>query len=116
MSSHAHSPVTRADFLRLPDVAYIPRADWDAMPPNEYPVYPPALIVEVLSPSNTPAKISRQRIVAMSAGTLEFWVVDPEKRTVQVTDPAGIKTYRASETIPVSMFESTISVDHIFAI
>src|SRR4051812_47020999 len=23
------------------DVAYIPRADWDAMPPNEYPIYAP---------------------------------------------------------------------------
>jgi Uma2 family endonuclease len=98
------------------DVAYIPRADWDAMPPNDYPVYAPALIVEVLSPSNTPAKISRQRIVAMSAGTLEFLVVDPEKRTVQVTDPAGIKTYGAEDAIPVSLFATTVSVDQIFAI
>jgi Uma2 family endonuclease len=180
MSSHAHSPVTWADFLRLPerpetgkrhelhdgevvpvpparplhiklqkriehlleslaaergvvtiefpyrpalnlqywfaDVAYIPRADWDAMPPNDYPVYAPALIVEALSPSNTPAKISRQRIVAMSAGTLEFWVVDPEKRTVQVTDPAGIKIYGAGDSVPVPLFESTVSVDQIFSI
>jgi len=43
------------------DVAYIPRSQWDALPPNDYPVYAPALIVEVLSPSNTPAKINRQR-------------------------------------------------------
>jgi Uma2 family endonuclease len=98
------------------DVAYIPRADWDAMPPNDYPVYAPALIVEVLSPSNTPAKISRQRIVAMSAGTLEFWVVDPEKRTVQLTDTAGTKTYGAEDTIPVSLFGSTATVAHILAV
>lgn len=58
------------------DVAYIPQADWDAQPSDEYPVYAPPLIVEVLSPSNTPAKVNRQRIVALSAGTVEFWVVD----------------------------------------
>jgi Uma2 family endonuclease len=98
------------------DVAYIPRADWDAMPPNDYPVYAPAIIVEVLSPSNTPAKINRQRIVAMSAGTLEFWVVDPEKRTVQVTDPAGVKAYSAEDIIPVALFASSVSVDQIFEI
>jgi Uma2 family endonuclease len=98
------------------DVAYISRADWDAMPPNDYPVYAPALIVEVLSPSNTPAKINRQRIVAMSAGTLEFWVVDPERRTVQVTDAAGMKTYGAGDSISVSLFEKIVSVNQIFAI
>ncbi len=98
------------------DVAYIPRADWDAMPPNDYPVYAPALIVEVLSPSNSPAKITRQRIVAMSAGTAEFWVVDPEKRTVQVTDAAETKTYLAGDAIPVPSFESTVLVDQIFAV
>jgi Uma2 family endonuclease len=58
------------------DVAYIPQADWDALPPDEYPVYAPPLIVELLSPSNNPAKVNRQRIVALSAGTEEFWVVD----------------------------------------
>src|SRR5438067_1885044 len=60
------------------DVAYIPRADWDAMPPNDYPIYAPPLIVEVLSPSNTALKLHRQRMTAMSAGAREFWIVDEE--------------------------------------
>lgn len=98
------------------DVAYIPRADWDAMPPNDYPVYAPALIVEVLSPSNTPAKINRQRVVAMSAGTLEFWVVDPDKRTVEVTDPAAVKTFGGGDSVPVPLLGGTVSVDQIFSI
>ena len=97
------------------DVAYIPRADWDAMPPNDDPVYSPPLIVEVLSPSNHPGKISRQRIVAMSAGTLEFWLVDPEKRTVQVTDAAGTTTYGVGNAVPVQLFKGTLSVDDLFA-
>src|SRR5262245_7473500 len=33
-------------------VAYVPKADWDALPQDEYPVYAPPLIIDVLSPSN----------------------------------------------------------------
>ena len=82
------------------DVAYVPRADWDAMPPNDYPVYSPPMIVEVLSSSNSAAKINRQRIVAMSAGTEEFWVVDADAGIVVVTDEAGTKTYARGESVP----------------
>jgi Uma2 family endonuclease len=97
------------------DVAYVPKADWDALPPNEYPVYAPALIVEVLSPSNTPAKIERQRILAMSAGTQEFWMIDLDKRTVNVAHLKDTKTYEAGETIPLVMFGNAgIAVDQIF--
>ena len=84
------------------DVAYIPQADWDALPPDEYPIYAPPLIVEVLSPSNTPAKVNRQRIVALSAGTEEFWVVDAERRTVQVTDLGGSQAVFSRRRYPAA--------------
>jgi Uma2 family endonuclease len=96
------------------DVAYVPRADWDAMPPDEYPVYSPALIVEVLSPSNTPAKVNRQRIIAMSAGSEEFWVVDPATRTVQVTNLRSTQVYTAAEVIPLALFNGSLAVSRIF--
>lgn len=97
------------------DVAYIPRADWEALPPDEYPIYAPLLIVEVLSPSNTPIKVNRQRIVALSSGTEEFWVVDAEKRTVQITDFGGSKVFSCGDAIPVRLFgAATILVDQIF--
>jgi Uma2 family endonuclease len=99
------------------DVAYVPRTDWDALPPDQYPVYVPALIVELLSPSNTPAKVNRQRIIAMSAGTKEVRVVDPENRTVQVTDLSGAKVYTAGDHIPVPLFSGgSIAVDQILAV
>ena len=99
------------------DVAYVPKSDWDALPPNDYPIYSPPLIVEVLSPSNTPAKVNRQRIVAMSAGTEEFWVVDPEKRAVLVTDLRSARIYASDDTIPLTILgEGTIAVDDIFAL
>jgi Uma2 family endonuclease len=98
------------------DVAYVRQADWDALPGDEYPVYAPPLIVEVLSPSNTPAKVNRQRITALSAGTEEFWVVDAENRTVQVTDLQGSKVYCGGNAIPVGVFGGAmVRVDAIFA-
>jgi len=98
------------------DIAYVPRNDWDALPPDEYPVYAPSLIVEVLSPSNTPAKLNRQRIVAMSAGTQEFWVVDSGKQTVQVTDLNGTNIYAIGDSISLTMLGGVVSVEQIFAI
>ncbi len=122
------------------DVAYIPKTDWDALPPNEYPIYAPPLIVEVLSPSNTTAKVARQRIIAMSAGaeefwvvdadkrqasgeakamTLaeEFWVVDADKRTVQVTDLLGATTYGVADSVSSALFNGgQIAVEQIFAV
>jgi Uma2 family endonuclease len=80
-------------------------------------VYAPVLIVEVLSPSNTPAKVNRQRIVAMSSGTQEFWVVDAANRTVQVTELSGTRTYAAGDAMPLALFGgASVAVDQIFAV
>lgn len=99
------------------DIAYLPQADWDALPPDDYPVYAPPLVIEVLSPSNTPAKVNRQRIVALSSGTQEFCVVDAETRTVQVTDLHSTTVYSSGESIPVRLFdEAAIPVNQIFAV
>ena len=99
------------------DVAYIPKADWDGLPPDDYPIYAPPLVVEVLSPSNTAAKINRQRVLAMSAGTGEFWVVDADRRTVQVTDLRSAAIYAVGDSIPLTLFDGLrIPVEDIFAV
>ena len=84
-------------------VAVLPRSVKNAM--NEwtnYDVYAPPLVVEVLSSSNTQAKVSRQRVASMSNGTLEFWVVDADKRTVLVTSDSGVRLYRSGEAMPLT--------------
>lgn len=114
-TEYPYRPVVNLQFW-FADVAFIPKGYWDALPPDDYPVYAPPLIVEVLSPSNTPAKVNRQRIVAMSSGTEEFWVVDHNNQTVQVTNRTGVVTYSAGESIPLPLFNnSTIAVTEIFA-
>lgn len=99
------------------DVAYIPKSVWDAMPPNEYPVYAPALIVEALSPSNTTAKVNRQRIIALSSGTQEFWMIDAEKQTVHITNASGSQLLKMGDITPLQVLGgATISVAEIFAV
>ena len=91
------------------------KAAVDGLPPNDYPVYAPPLIVEVLSPSNTAAKLNRQRVVALSAGAHEFWIVDPERRTVEITGLDGVRVYGVGETVEVVLLGGAIEVEGIFA-
>ena len=86
------------------DVAYLSNEDWEMMRGQEYSVYAPQLIIEVLSPSNRPGKIRRQRVAALSAGTREFWVVNPDKRTIEVWVPGSPSyIYGAEDTVPVAV-------------
>jgi Uma2 family endonuclease len=98
------------------DVAYLSKADWDSLPANEYPIFAPSLIVEVLSPSNVPQKVERQRIVAMSAGTQEFWIVNGDARTIEVTNPTGTKKYSSGDVVRIDFLAGSIRVDDLFAI
>lgn len=86
------------------DVAYLSQEDWRAMQTDDYFVYVPPLVIEVLSPSNRPEKIRRQRVVTFSGGTREFWVVDPIARTIEVSVPgATSRIYRENESVPVGV-------------
>jgi hypothetical protein len=53
-----------------------------------------------LSSSNF-LKIHRQRVIAMSSGTQEFWVVDPEQLTVQITGGATTREYALDQIFAV---------------
>jgi len=81
---------------------------------DDWPVYVPPLIVEVLSPSNTPVKVGRQRLTAMSAGAQEFWIVNRDKRTVEVSRLDSLNTYRLGDAIPLPLFGGSLAVDEIF--
>lgn len=98
----AYRPAANLQYW-VADVAYLPNEDWEAMRTDEYVVYSPPLIVEVLSPSNRRSKIDRQRLAAFSGGTREFWVVDPKSRTIEVFvlgKPS--RAYGVSEKIAVA--------------
>jgi Uma2 family endonuclease len=96
------------------DVALVPRVDWQSMPLDEFPIYVPPMIVEVLSPSNPIEKVRQQRMVALSAGTQEFWIVDTPEHVVVVTDLSTATVYASGETIPATAYHAAIAVDDIF--
>src|SRR5687768_10060360 len=105
------------------DLAIVPGSiDTEMMNWDDWRVYAPPIIIEILSPSdrkrkgeNTPEKIAKQRIVAMSNGTREFWVIDAEKCTVHVTTTEGVQLYGAGELVPCSLTPGEyVAVDAIF--
>jgi len=44
----------------------------------------PDLVIEILSPSNTAIEMSRKLKLYRDAGVLEYWVVDPEVKNIQI--------------------------------
>jgi Uma2 family endonuclease len=98
------------------DVALVSRQQWDESPDDGYLLGPPALVIEVLSPSNRTSKIGYKRQMCLANGSTEFWVVDGKRRTVEVSTPGGRSmTFNLGEEIPLFFATSaTVSVDAIF--
>ena len=77
--------------LRAADVAFVTRERWDSVGEDDL-AGSPELVIEVLSPSNTRAKIQAMAALCLATGTEEFWVVDGKRKTVSVTLRAGVTT------------------------
>lgn len=80
-----HIPGDATDTVRAPDAAFV-RADRlpaGGMPGGWVPVAPD-LAVEVISPSETVTILAEKLADYLAAGTIAVWVVDPERRTVDV--------------------------------
>ncbi len=101
VSRHRLGLISGADgFFRLPtstrgpDVAFLSR---DRLPQGTFPrdVYPsivPNFVVEVLSPGNTKAEMTRKRLEYFLNGVELVWIVDCTHRTVAVyTSPSDMK-------------------------
>jgi Uma2 family endonuclease len=79
--------------VRIPDVSFVL---WDKLPQRQRPekAVPdlvPDLAIEVLSKGNTPAEMQRKLKEYFLAGVRLVWLVDPDRRSVEVftTPDAG---------------------------
>ncbi len=70
----------------IPDVAFISKEKQPEPSHDTYNPNPPDLAVEVLSPSDEPADTRAKVVNYLRAGT-SVWVVDPEKKRVEVYTP-----------------------------
>ena len=94
------------------DIAYVAKERWNAI--DDYLMGAPELVVEVLSPSNTAAKLLDKRNVCLDNGSREFWVVDTDHRQVEVSTPDGHTiAYKSGQEIPL-FFGGRLAVDAIF--
>ena len=95
------SPRGRAwDTSRIPDIAVLPRTQWEAMATREAVIPlnepPPLLVVEVVSPSTKSDDYRSKRAEYGFLGIPEYWIVDPlaEQMTICIEDN---QFYDASE-------------------
>ena len=101
--------------LRAADVAFISQNRWDAVGDDDDLQGAPELVIEVLSRSNTTAKLQALAVLCFSGGTEELWVIDPKAKTVTVTGRQGSTVvYRGTDQIPLRLFSGELSVAEIF--
>lgn len=98
------------------DVAYLsPKqvATWDIE--NDFQGSP-EIVIEVLSPSNSASEIDEKESMCLDNGCVEFWVVDPKRRTVKITKrDLVIAKYGDGDDIPLPLLGGAIiSVAKIF--
>ena len=78
----------------------------------------PELVVEVLSPSNTFAEMETKAALCLANGAKEFWMVNPDRRSVTVYGP-GMQSNRFVEGQSLSLAGvlggGELSVSAIFA-
>ena len=87
----------------------------DATGDDEYLMGSPELVVEVLSPSNTMDEINDKMAICMDNGCVSFWVVDPKRKRVSVTEGSITRHYGEREAISCSILTGEIRVRDIFA-
>jgi len=88
--------------VRAPDITFIrsEKLAGGLLPTEAIPEIAPDLAVEVLSPSNTRAEMERKRKEYFLAGTTLVWLVDPERRVVEVyTAPDVFTTLTEDDTL-----------------
>lgn len=101
--------------LRGADVAFVTSQRWEETPDDDNLQGSPELVVEILSPSNTQAEIREKSALYLSTGAQQFWVVNPKRNTVSVTDQSGVTiVYQEQDRIPLTLFGGELSLQDLF--
>lgn len=98
------------------DVAFISAKRLAAVDPNDNLYGAPDIVIEVISPSNTIAQMEDRKSICLENGGLEFWVVDPKRRTVKITKrDSNLVKYSAGDEIPLPLLGGAkVAVTAIF--
>jgi Uma2 family endonuclease len=98
------------------DVALFSLALWEHTPDDDYFRGVPAIVVEVLSPSNTASEMLEREEICFRHGGREFWLVDPQRESVKVIRAGGRSSVHDSASVIESgALGGSIAVRDIFA-
>ena len=100
--------------LWVADVGYLSSERERATGDDEYIMGAPDLIVEVLSPGNTVDEMNDKMSICLANGCVSFWVVDPKRKLVSVTEGNITRHYGPSDAISCSLFTGQIQIREIF--
>ncbi len=73
----------------------------------------PDWIVEIISPGNPGHDYVKKLNLYLDAGVREYWIVDPQQRTVLVyffEENVKVRQYTFEDTIPVNIYKD-LSID-----
>jgi Uma2 family endonuclease len=98
------------------DVALFSLALWEETADDDYYRGVPAIVIEVLSPSNSASEMLDREETCLRYGGQEFWLVDPQRTNVKVIRLGGnSKIYAAASLIESPMLGGSIAVHDIFS-
>jgi Uma2 family endonuclease len=96
-----------------PDIVVI-LPGWPGNLPPRGPEGAPDLLVEVLSPSNRGHDLLTKRALYARAGVREYWLVDPEARTIEILaldrDAFHLTVAASGDETPVSPLLGTLPI------
>jgi Uma2 family endonuclease len=98
------------------DVALFSLALWEQTADDDYFRGVPAIVIEVLSPSNSASEMLDREETCLRHGGQEFWLVDPQRESVKVMRAGGYSSvHGAAGVITSGALGVSISVREIFA-
>ena len=100
----------------IADVAIFSLARWEQTADDDYFRGVPAIVIEVLSPSNTASEMLDREELCLRHGGHEFWLVDPQRESVKVIRADGFsRMHNAAGTLESKAIVGSIAVRDIFA-
>lgn len=88
----------------IADIAVISADRWENTLDTGYHLGVPAIVMEILSPSNTASEMLDREDICLSNGALEFWLVDPDRSSVRATNAAGhSRVYHLVDSVPLAL-------------
>lgn len=99
----------------IADVALFSLAVWEQTADDDYFRGVPAIVIEVLSPSNSASEMLELEEICLRHGGREFWLVDPQRESVKVIRAHGHSSvHDARSVIESGAWGGSIAVRDIF--